>query len=92
MDRRSFFKRLSGLAALVALNPVEVLKALKSKPQITATVSEYNDYYNKEALRQLEKTFKFAERYSTDVLPLRTGKTIHFYRYTLLNDKSTLVP
>jgi N4-gp56 family major capsid protein len=41
-------------------------------------------YYEKKALDQLTKTFQFRQCCMPDILPMRSGKTVQFYRYSLL--------
>jgi N4-gp56 family major capsid protein len=46
-------------------------------------------YYERKALDQLTKIFRFRQCCMPDVLPLRSGKTVQFYRYTLLAANTT---
>ena len=59
---------------------------LTTTPSLThlATV-----YYERNALDQLMKKFMFRMGTVPDVMPLRSGKTIQFYRYTLLGANIT---
>lgn len=46
-------------------------------------------YYERQALDQLTKMFRFRQATTPDVLPLRSGKTVQFYRYALLAANTT---
>lgn len=46
-------------------------------------------YYKRQALDQLMKKFYFMSTAEPDVLPLRSGKTVQFYRYTLFGSNTT---
>lgn len=46
-------------------------------------------YYNRRALDQLKKRFRFREATEPDQIPLRSGKTVQFFRYTLLAANTT---
>lgn len=46
-------------------------------------------YYNKKALDQLMKVFVFMSVTDPDVIPLRSGKTVQFYRYGLFGANTT---
>lgn len=46
-------------------------------------------YYKKQALDQLMKKFYFMSAGEPDIMPLRSGKTIQFYRYTLFGSNTT---
>ncbi len=49
-------------------------------------------YYERKALDTLKARFMFREATMPDVMPLRSGKTIQFYRYTLLAANITPAP
>lgn len=49
-------------------------------------------YYERTALDQLTKTFQFRQLTMPDVMPLRSGKTVQFYRYSLLPANLTPAP
>lgn len=59
---------------------------LTTTPSLThlATV-----YYERKALDTLKKKFMFREATVPDVMPLRNGKTIQFYRYSLFAANTT---
>lgn len=59
---------------------------LTTTPSLThlATV-----YYERKALDTLKKKFMFREATVPDVMPLRSGKTIQFYRYSLFSANTT---
>ena len=59
---------------------------LTTSPSLThlATV-----YYERNALDQLMKKFMFRMGTVPDVMPLRSGKTVQFYRYSLLGANIT---
>ena len=42
-------------------------------------------YYKKQALDQLMKKFYFMSAGEPDIIPLRSGKTVQYYRYTLFS-------
>ena len=46
-------------------------------------------YYNRKALDQLTKRFRFRDMATPDILPLRSGKTVQWYRYTLFGPNTT---
>jgi len=46
-------------------------------------------YYERKGLDQLTKVFRFRQACMPDVLPLRVGKTVQFYRYSLLSANTT---
>lgn len=46
-------------------------------------------WYNKKALDQLKVQFKFEQATEPDVLPRRSGKTVQWFRYTLMAAKTT---
>ncbi len=46
-------------------------------------------YYERKALDQLTKVFRFKQATVPDIMPLRSGKTIQFYRYGLLAANTT---
>lgn len=46
-------------------------------------------YYERKSLDTLKQRFMFREATVSDVMPLRSGKTIQFYRYTLLASNTT---
>ena len=46
-------------------------------------------YYERKALDTLKQKFMFREATEPDVMPLRSGKTIQFYRYTLFGANTT---
>lgn len=46
-------------------------------------------YYERKALDQLKQRFVFREGTMPDVMPLRSGKTIQFYRYSLFGANTT---
>lgn len=46
-------------------------------------------YYERKGLDQLTKVFRFRQACEPDILPLRIGKTIQFYRYSLLSANTT---
>lgn len=46
-------------------------------------------YYERKALDTLKQKFVFREATEPDVMPLRSGKTIQFYRYTLFGANTT---
>ncbi len=46
-------------------------------------------YYERKALDQLKQKFVFREGTMPDVMPLRSGKTIQFYRYSLFSANTT---
>lgn len=49
-------------------------------------------YYERKGLDTLKKKFFFREGCMPDIMPLRSGKTIQFYRYTLLAADTTPAP
>jgi N4-gp56 family major capsid protein len=49
-------------------------------------------YYERKLLDQLTKMFRFRQATEPDVLPLRNGKTVQFYRYSLLAANTTPAP
>ena len=56
----------------------------------TATIAHLATvYYERKALDTLMKRFMFREGTEPDILPLRSGKTIQFYRYTLFAANTT---
>lgn len=46
-------------------------------------------YYNRKALDQLTQMFMFREGTEPDVMPLRSGKTMQWYRYSLFGANTT---
>lgn len=46
-------------------------------------------YYERKGLDQLTKVYRFRQACEPDVMPLRIGKTIQFYRYSLLSANTT---
>jgi N4-gp56 family major capsid protein len=46
-------------------------------------------YYERKSLDQLTKVFRFRQACEPDILPLRVGKTVQFYRYSLLAANTT---
>lgn len=46
-------------------------------------------YYKRQALDQLMKKFYFMSAGEPDILPMRNGKTVQFYRYTLFGANTT---
>lgn len=49
-------------------------------------------YYERKALDTLKKKFMFREATVPDVMPLRSGKTIQFYRYSLFSANTVPAP
>ncbi len=46
-------------------------------------------YYDRKALDQLTKRFRFRDLTTPDIMPLRSGKTVQWYRYTLFAANTT---
>lgn len=60
--------------------------SLTTSPQLThlATV-----WYNRKGLDQLKKKYRFRMCCEPDSIPLRSGKTVQWFRYTLLGSNTT---
>jgi N4-gp56 family major capsid protein len=49
-------------------------------------------WYNRRALDQLKKRFRFYNACEPDMVPRRSGKTVQWFRYTLLGANTTAAP
>jgi N4-gp56 family major capsid protein len=49
-------------------------------------------WYNRRALDQLKKRFRFYNACEPDMIPRRSGKTVQWFRYTLLGANTTPAP
>ena len=49
-------------------------------------------WYNRRALDQLKKRFRFYNCCEPDMIPRRSGKTVQWFRYTLLGANTTAAP
>jgi len=49
-------------------------------------------WYNRRALDQLKKRFRFYNACEPDMVPRRSGKTVQWFRYTLLGANTSVAP
>jgi N4-gp56 family major capsid protein len=69
--------------------------AYSPSPNATTTAAlahQATVWYNRRALDQLKRRFRFYNACEPDMVPRRSGKTVQWFRYTLLGANTTAAP